>query len=163
MPNHELTIRNELGSKLKNLSVEPRDGVHNDLEISIVDLELCWFQLRITLPTICVFADTDHTMTPGALLELNQAVDTLLLGPETAFVDLDNESADTARIVMTSDGDGMTRLTIIDWCADDIPPRLDIKASTATVVSRFKDAISHYAATSAITLVDLVPAFYLYP
>jgi hypothetical protein len=160
-PTHEQIIRNELGHGLKSLPDAPRDGIQNDLGVSIVDLDLGWFQLRIDLPMLCVFADTDHTVTPGALSELNHAVGMLSLGPETVFADFDNESVDTARIVMTSDGDGMTRLTILDWCHMDNPPRLDIKAPTATVVRRFQDAVSNYATTTDVELTDLVPAYYL--
>ncbi len=151
---HEQKMYNELGHNLKNLPDAPRDGIQNDLGVSIVDLDLGWFQLRIDLPKLCVFADTDHTMTPGALSDLNHAVGMLSLGPETVLVDFDNESVDTARIIMTSDGDGMTRLTIVDWCEMDIPPRLDIKAPTATVVRRFQDAVSNYAATTDGKLID---------
>lgn len=156
-PTHDQTIRNELGNDMKNLPAEPRDGIQADLGISIVDLDLGWFQMRIDLPNLCVFADTDDTMTPGALSDLNHALDVLSAGAETIFIDFDNEHLDTARIIMTSDRDGMTRLTIMDWCEEDIPPRLDIKAPTPTVVCRLREAVSNYAAATDGKLVDLFP------
>lgn len=158
-PTHEQTIRNVLGSALKRLPAEPRDGILDDIGVSIIDLDLAWLQLRIELPKLCVFADTDHTMTLGALIELNHALDVLSAGDETVFVDFDNESLDTARIIMTSCRNGMTKLTIIDWCEDGIPPRLDIKAPTAMVIRRFQDAVANYVATTGVELVDLVPAY----
>lgn len=158
-PSYEQTIRNELGNDLKNLPVNPRDGILDDIGVSIVDLAKAWFQMRIELPNLCIFADTDHTMTPGALMEFNHALDVLSAGAETVFVDFDNESLDTARIIMKSDGDGMTRLTIIDRCEEDAPPRLDIKTPTATVVRRFQNAVANYAATTDVRLVDLYPVY----
>lgn len=160
-PTHGQTIRNQVSNDLKRLPAEPRDGMHNDLAVSIVDSDNAWFQLRINLPKLSVFADTDHTMTPGALSELDHAAGMLLHEPETVFVDFDNESEDTARIIMMSDIDGMTRLVITDWCEGDIPPRLDIKAPTAVLVRRFRDAVSNYAQTTDVELRDLVPTYYL--
>lgn len=162
-PTHEQNIHNELGHDLKMLLDVPRDGIQNDLGVSIVDSDLGWFQLRVDLPTLCVFADTAHTVTPGALRDLHQAVGMLSRRSETVFVDFDNESADTARMIMTSDGEGMTRLTIIDWCEPDFSPRLDIKIPTATVVRRFQDAVSNYAETTEVELTGLIPAYYIMP
>ncbi len=147
-PTHEQIIFNKLASDLKSLPAEPRDGIQNDLGVSIVNIYQGWFQLRITLPKMCVFAETDDTMTPGALSDLNHAVGMLTHESETVFVDFDNESADTARIIMTSNSDGMTRLTIMDWCAKNKSPRLDIKAPTAMVVCRFQNAVSEYSTAS---------------
>lgn len=162
-PTHEQTIRNELTHVMKHLPAEPRDGILNDLVVSIVDVNLGWFQLRIELSAFCVFADTDHTMTPMALCDLINAVAILSNGSETVFIDFDNECADTARIIMMSDGDGLTRLTIVDWCEKRIDPRLDIEAPTATVIRRFQDAVSNYAATTDVELIDLIPAYCLKP
>ncbi len=143
---------------LKNFPSELRDGILKELDVSLVDF-MGWLQLRIVLPQFCVFADTDYEMTPAILSDLNDVVGNLLHEPETVVVDFDNESADTARIIMSSESGGMTRLTIIDWCDVEGPPRLDIKLPTATIIRCFQDAVSGYAATTDLELNDLIPVY----
>ena len=127
------------------------------MKISIVDLPLAWFQLRIELDDFCVFADTDHTMTPNALYKLHESAERLGQCPATFCIDLDNESEDTARVTMSSGTDGMTRLAITDWVEQEIAPRLDIMVPTAQFVDMLLHAINQYVATTSLPLDGLCP------
>jgi len=156
-PTKEEIAENELRDVLKNLPEHPRDGCPEIFKISIVDGS-GWFQIRFETPYFCATADTDYTMTPSALADLHEVVKQIAVKPTLLFVDFNNEGEGAARMIMSSDASGNTRLTIIDWCVDEDPPRIDIQVPTNLFSKLLFDAIGEYVKKTTIPLDGLSPS-----
>lgn len=146
-----------LADSLERLPDKPRDGRCDALKISIADLHMSWFQIRFETDTFCTSADTDSTMTPRALADLYEIGTRITSIPTILFINFDNESVDTARLIVSSDNSGYTRLIIVDWCETEIAPRLDILVPTKRFSKQLINAIITYQKETTYQMDGLFP------